>query len=81
LASLRLCISYWLLFRRAGRPSTATLGLGGDSRKQRVDFHIIQPLQGSGQVVRQEIAVPLRQAVRSGFALWNSQRPGRRHGR
>ena len=38
-----------LLFRRAGRPSTATLGLGGDSRKRRLDFHIIQPLQCSGQ--------------------------------
>src|SRR4051794_23360337 len=36
LASLRLYISYWLLFRRARRSSTATLGLGGDSRKQRI---------------------------------------------
>ena len=27
------------LFRDA-----ATLGLGGDSRKQRIDFHIIQPV-------------------------------------
>ena len=81
LASLRLYISYWLLFRRAGRPSTATLGLGGDSRKQRIDFHIIQPLQCSGQVLRQEMALLRGQSVRSGFALWNSRRPGRRHGR
>ena len=42
LASLRLCISYyWLLYRRTGQPSTATLGLGGDSHKQGIDFHII----------------------------------------
>ena len=81
LASLRLCISHWLLFRRAGRPSTATLGLGGDSRKQRIDFHIIQPLQCSGQVLRQEMALLRGRAVRSGLALWNRRRPGRRYGR
>jgi hypothetical protein len=34
------------------------LGLGGDSRKPRVDFHIIQPPQCSGQVIRQEMALP-----------------------
>ena len=79
-ASLRLCIGYCFSCR-AGRPSTATLGLGGDSRKQRIDFHIIQPLQCSGQVLRQEMALLRGQAVRSGFALWNSRRPGRRHGR
>ena len=32
LTSLWLCISHSLLFR-VGRPSTATLGLGGDCRK------------------------------------------------
>jgi hypothetical protein len=69
LASLRLCISYWLLFRRAGRPSTATLGLGRDSREQRIDFHIIQPLQCSNQVLPQEMALLRGQAVRPGFAL------------
>ena len=61
------------LFRDA-----ATLGLGGDSRKQRIDFHIIQPLQCSGQVLRQEMVLLRGQAVRTGFAR---RRPGRRHGR
>jgi hypothetical protein len=74
LASLRLCNSYWFLLPRAGRTPTATLGLGGDSRKQRIDFHIIQPLQCSGQVVRQEMALSRGQTVRSGFALWNSRK-------
>jgi hypothetical protein len=81
LASLRLCISHWLLFRRAGRPSTATLGLGGDSRKQRIDFHIIQPLQCSSQVLRQDMALLRGRAVRSDLALWNSRRPGHRYSR
>jgi hypothetical protein len=42
----------------SAKSSTATLDLGGDSRKQRIDFHIIQPLQCSGQVLRQEMALP-----------------------
>jgi hypothetical protein len=45
-------------FAGLGGPSTAILGLGGDSCKQRIDFHIIKPLQCSGQIVRQEMALP-----------------------
>ena len=41
----------------------------------------MQSLQCSGQVLRQEMALLRGQAVRSGFALCNSRRPGRRHGR
>src|SRR6478736_2035883 len=62
--------------RLGGR--AATLGLGGDSRKQCIDFHINQC---SGQVLRQEMALLRGQAVRPGFVLWNSRRPGRRYGR
>ena len=63
------------------RQSTATLGLDADRRKQRIDFYIIQPLQCSGQVRRQEMALLRGQGARSGFARWNSRRPGRLHGR
>jgi hypothetical protein len=62
-------LCYRLLFRPAGRPSTATLGLDRDRRKQCIYFHMINPVQYSGQVLRQKIA-PLRgQADRSGLAL------------
>ena len=56
--------------------ATSRLGvLGGDNREQGIDFHIIQPLECSGQILRQEMALLRRQNVRSGFASWDSRRP------
>ena len=39
-------------FAGAGGSLTGTLSFSGDSQKQRIDFHIIQPFQCSGQVLR-----------------------------
>ena len=44
----RCCIGCWLFFRRAQRQSTSAFGLGGNSRKQSIDFGVIQPLQRYG---------------------------------
>jgi hypothetical protein len=65
--ALRLCISYWLLFRQAGRPSTATLGLGGDSHSARFPHHPTASVLRPG--LWQEMALLRGQTVRSGFAF------------
>jgi hypothetical protein len=63
--------------RRRPRQSTAALGLTGDSRKQGIDFSIVQALQRSGQVFRQQITGLRGRIVQYGFALWDSRGLGR----
>ena len=63
--------------RRRPRQSTAALGLSGNSRKQGIDFSIVQALQRSGQVFRQQITGLRGRIVQYGFALWDSRGLGR----